>query len=107
MVGPNSYFQKSKSTTSLNRIPYDSHIKNEPAVSFAKGPKSLATFKSGVDETYDLKTKTIMASYDFEYDAGKGLNSGRAWDKKTLLRSSQMPLEKNKMKSYTMARSSR
>lgn len=56
LVGPSSYFQKSKSTTSFNRIPYDSKIRNEPAVNFTKGPKSLATFKSGVDETYDLKT---------------------------------------------------
>lgn len=48
-----------------------------------------------------------MAHYDFEYDAGKGLNSGRAWDKKYIEKSSQMPLEKNKMKSYTITKSSR
>ena len=48
-----------------------------------------------------------MANYDFEYDAGKGLNSGRAWDKKYISQSSQMPLEKNKMKSYTIGRNSR
>lgn len=56
LVGPSSYFQKSKSTVSLNRVPYDSKIKNEPAISFAKGPKSLANYKTSVDETYDLKT---------------------------------------------------
>ena len=33
-----------------------------------------------------------MAHYDFEYDAGKGLNSGKAWDKKAIVKSSQMPL---------------
>ena len=48
-----------------------------------------------------------MAHYDFEYDAGKGLNSGRAWDKKHTSQSCQMPLEKNKMKSYTMGKNSR
>lgn len=48
-----------------------------------------------------------MAHYDFEYDAGKGYNSGRAWDKKNIISSSQMPLEKNRMKSYTIGRSSR
>lgn len=48
-----------------------------------------------------------MAHYDFEYDAGKGLNSGRAWDKKLISQSNQMPLEKNKMKSYTLAKSTR
>ena len=52
-------------------------------------------------------SKTILAHYDFEYDAGKGLNSGRAWEKKYLQKCSQMPLEKNKMKSYTMVKSSR
>lgn len=48
-----------------------------------------------------------MANYDFEYDAGKGLNSGRAWDKKYISQSSQMPLERNKMKSYTIGKSTR
>lgn len=33
-----------------------------------------------------------MAHYDFEYDAGKGLNSGRAWDKKYIGKCSQMPM---------------
>lgn len=33
-----------------------------------------------------------MAHYDFEYDAGKGLNTGRAWDKKYISNSSKMPL---------------
>lgn len=46
-----------------------------------------------------------MAHYDFEYDAGKGLNSGRAWDKKYIGKSSQMPMERNKMKSFTIGRS--
>lgn len=73
-------------------MPHTSKIRNEPAVSFAKGPKSLATFKSSVDETYDIKTKTIMAHYDFEYDAGKGLHSGTAWMKKNIIASGAHPL---------------
>ena len=48
-----------------------------------------------------------MASYDFEYDAGKGLNSGLAWNKKHIAESCQRPLEKNKMKSYTMNKATR
>lgn len=59
LVGPSSYFQKggkSHSTSSLSRVPYDSKIRNEPVVSFAKGPKSLRGYKSTVDETYDIKT---------------------------------------------------
>jgi len=40
----------------LSRVPYDSKLKNEPVVSFTKGPKSLAQYKSSVDETYDIKT---------------------------------------------------
>ena len=48
-----------------------------------------------------------MAHYDFEYDAGKGLNSGLAYKKKNTRSSSHQPLERNKMKSYTMANSKR
>lgn len=48
-----------------------------------------------------------MAHYDFEYDAGKGLHSGLAYMKSKLIPSSQRPLEKNKMKSYTMTTASR
>ena len=58
------------------------------------------------DDFY-LSRKTIMAHYDFEYDAGKGLHSGLAYMKKNIMDSSNRPLEKNKMKSYTMAKSSR
>ena len=58
LVGPNSYFQKGKRSNSMGllRVPSDSKIKNQPQVSFAKGPKTLATYKKSVDETYDLKT---------------------------------------------------
>ena len=58
LVGPSSYFQKnrSQSTGDLHRIPLDSKIKREPAISFAKGPKSLVSYKNSVDETYDIKT---------------------------------------------------
>ena len=45
----------------------------------------------------------MMANYDFEYDAGKGLHSGLSYIKKNILESTKRPLEKNKMKSYTMA----
>ena len=57
LVAPGSYFKKnrSQSTGQLNRIPLDSRTKKEPAISFAKGPKTLAQYKSTVDETYDLK----------------------------------------------------
>jgi hypothetical protein len=59
LVGPPTYFQrggKSHSTSSLSRVPYDSKLKNEPVVSFTKGPKSLVQYKNSVDETYDIKT---------------------------------------------------
>lgn len=58
LVGPGTYFQKvrSQSTGDLLRVPVTSTIKNEPAVTFAKGPKFLAQYKASVDETYDLKT---------------------------------------------------
>ena len=58
LVGPSTYFQKgrSQSTGDLNRIPLHSQIKKEPVVSFTKGPKFLAQYKSTVDETYDIKT---------------------------------------------------
>lgn len=48
-----------------------------------------------------------MAAYDFEYDAGKGLHSGLAFMKRNIAESSQRPLEKNKMKSYTITKASR
>lgn len=48
-----------------------------------------------------------MASYDFEYDAGKGLNTGLAYMKKNIIESCNRPMQKNKMKSYTMAKASR
>jgi hypothetical protein len=44
-----------------------------------------------------------MAHYDFEYDAGKGMHTGLAYMKKNIMDSCKRPLEKNKMKSYTMA----
>ena len=58
LVGPSTYFQKvrSQSTGDLHRVPLDSNIKKQPAISFTKGPKSLAQYKTTVDETYDLKT---------------------------------------------------
>lgn len=49
----------------------------------------------------------MMAHYDFEYDAGKGLHTGLAYMKKNIIDSSKRPLEKNKMKSFTMAHSNR
>jgi len=74
----------------------------------------LTSYRNSVDETYDIKTysllllrKTILAHYDFEYDAGKGLSSGRGWEKKQIEKSSSNPVEKNKMKSFTIGRSSR
>ncbi len=33
-----------------------------------------------------------MAAYDFEYDAGKGLNSGLAYMKKNIIESGSRPL---------------
>lgn len=84
LVGPGSYFKKgrSQSTGELNRVPLESKTKREPTINFTKGPKYLAQYKSSVDETYDLKTNTIMAAYDFEYDAGKGMHSGLSYMKK-------------------------
>lgn len=49
----------------------------------------------------------MMAHYDFEYDAGKGLHTGLAYMKKNIMDSCKRPLEKNKMKSFTMAHSNR
>lgn len=62
LVGPGTYFQKgrSQSTGDLNRIPLHSQIKKEPVISFAKGPKFLAQYKSTVDETYDIKTYIFL-----------------------------------------------
>lgn len=62
LVGPGTYFKKGKSqsTGDLHRVPLDSKIKKEPAVSFAKGPKSLAQYKTSVDETYDIKTYLLI-----------------------------------------------
>lgn len=48
-----------------------------------------------------------MAHYDFEYDAGKGLNSGLSYMKKNIIESMKRPLQKNKMKSYTMNKATR
>jgi hypothetical protein len=48
-----------------------------------------------------------MAHYDFEYDAGKGLHSGLAYMKKNIINSCGRPLERNKMKSFTMGKSGR
>lgn len=62
LVGPGTYFKKgrSQSTGDLHRVPLDSKIKKEPAVSFAKGPKSLVQYKTSVDETYDVKTYLVF-----------------------------------------------
>ena len=49
----------------------------------------------------------MMANYDFEYDAGKGLHSGLSYMKKNIMNSCKQPLEKNKMKSYTINKASR
>ena len=49
----------------------------------------------------------MMAHYDFEYDAGKGLNSGLVYMKKNINKSSTQPLEKNRMKSYTITHAGR
>ncbi len=48
-----------------------------------------------------------MAKYDFEYDAGKGLNSGLAYMKKNIIASYQQPLERNRMGSYTIGRATK
>ena len=37
-------------------------------------------------------SKTIMAHYDFEYDGGKGYQSGQGFMKKNLINSSLHPL---------------
>jgi hypothetical protein len=34
-------------------------------IAFAKGPRTLVQPKSSIDQTYDIKTGTIMAHYDF------------------------------------------
>ncbi len=49
----------------------------------------------------------MMAHYDFEYDVGKGMHSGLAYMKKNIIKSSKQPLDKNKMKSYTIGVSTR
>jgi hypothetical protein len=48
-----------------------------------------------------------MAHYDFEYDGGKGYHSGRSFMKSNILNSAHNPLERNKMGSFTMTRTSR
>jgi hypothetical protein len=44
LVGPGAYFQKvnrSNSTSSISRIPYDSKISKDPAFSMPKAPRTL------------------------------------------------------------------
>lgn len=48
-----------------------------------------------------------MAHYDFEYDGGKGLNSGTSWMKNRIQQSSKTPMEKNRMKSYSFGKENR
>lgn len=48
-----------------------------------------------------------MAHYDFEYDGGKGMHTGRGWNKAEIAKHSQVPIDKNKMKSFSIGRSSR
>lgn len=48
-----------------------------------------------------------MAQYDFEYDGGKGYQSGKSFMKSNIVNSAHNPLEKNKMGSFTMTRTSR
>lgn len=48
-----------------------------------------------------------MANYDFEYDGGKGYHSGQAFMKKNIINSMNNPLEKNKMGSYTISKTSK
>ncbi len=48
-----------------------------------------------------------MAHYDFEYDGGKGYQSGKSFMKKNIINSVHNPLEKNKMGSFTICRTSR
>lgn len=48
-----------------------------------------------------------MAAYDFEYDAGKGLHTGLSYMKKNIAESARRPLQKNKMKSWTINKASR
>lgn len=41
---------------------------------------SLAQKRSGyTQETFDIKTQTIMNHYDFENDGGKGHHTGMGW----------------------------
>jgi len=48
-----------------------------------------------------------MAHYDFEYDGGKGYQSGQSFMKTNIVNSARNPLEKNKMGSFTIGKSSR
>ena len=48
-----------------------------------------------------------MAHYDFEYDGGKGYQSGKSFMKKNIITATQNPLEKNKMGSFTMSKTTR
>lgn len=48
-----------------------------------------------------------MAHYDFQYDGGKGYQSGKGFMKKNLINSSLNPLERNKMGSFTISKASK
>lgn len=108
-MGPGAYFPnpKKSASTKLLRVPADSRIREEPTIGFTKGPKAFGNVKQSIDETYDIKTGTIMAHYDFEYDGGKGLHSGTAWQKSRIKEASSIPVEKNKMRSYSIGKSTR
>ena len=48
-----------------------------------------------------------MAHYEFQYDGGKGYQSGKSFMKTNIKNSAQNPLEKNKMGSFTISKTSR
>lgn len=60
-----------------------------------------------MEETYDIKNKTLMAHYDFENDGGKGFHSGLGWLKDTISAHAKIAVDKFKMKSYSIGKTHR
>lgn len=48
-----------------------------------------------------------MAHYDFQRDGGKGHHSGLGWLKDRIVEHSNIPFDKNKMKSYSIGKTQR
>ncbi len=66
---------------------------------------NIGTSRHGyMEQTYDIKTKTIMANYDFQHDGGKGQHSGLGWLKDRIVEHSKVALDKNKMRSYSIGK---